>query len=86
VFIGVKTSDWSKNTSKIPGIIRPFLSWSKIPVGDGIFAILLIGLMFVAPFGIVGFCKLMSARLVRVVPRPAGTDTLRLTTSVPAEA
>jgi branched-chain amino acid transport system permease protein len=82
VFIGVKTSDWSKNTSKIPGIIRPFLSWSKIPVGDGIFAVLLIGLMFVAPFGIVGLCKRLAARVVRVVPKPAGAGELHLEPSV----
>jgi branched-chain amino acid transport system permease protein len=86
VYVGVQTSEWSKNTSKIPGVIRPFLSWSKIPVGDGIFAVLLIGLMFVAPFGIVGLCKLLTARVLRVVPRPAGTGTLQVTTSVPAEA
>jgi branched-chain amino acid transport system permease protein len=82
VFIGAKTSDWSKNTSQIPGIIRPFLSWSKIPVGDGIFAVLLIALMFVAPFGIVGLCKRLAARVVRVVPKPAGSGAGQLTAPV----
>lgn len=86
VAISVRTSQWSKNTSKIPGIIRPFFSWSKVPVGDGIFAVLLILLMFVAPFGIVGWCKVTSAKLVRVVPRPAGTGTLSPKAPVSAEA
>ena len=85
VFIGTRTSEWSKDTAKIPGLIRPFLSWSKIAVGDGIFAVLLIALMFVAPFGIVGLCKLTAGKLVRVAPRPAGTDTLGSAASVPAE-
>jgi ABC-type branched-subunit amino acid transport system permease subunit len=86
VFIGVRTSEWSKSSSAMPAIIRPFLSWSKVPVGDGIFAILLITLMFVAPFGIVGLWRRVSAKVVRVVPRPAGTGTIEPITSVAAEA
>ena len=63
VFIGVHASDWSASDSNIPWVLRPFLSWSKVPVGDGIFAVLLMALMFVAPFGIVGLSRRVAASL-----------------------
>jgi hypothetical protein len=44
-------------------VIRPLLSWSKVPVGDGIFAVLLVALMFVAPYGIVGLGRRVAGSL-----------------------
>jgi hypothetical protein len=38
-----------------------------------ILAILLLVLMFVAPFGIVGLLKRLAAKVVQIVPKPAGT-------------
>jgi hypothetical protein len=38
-----------------------------------ILAIALLVLMFVAPFGIVGLLKRLAAKLVVIVPKPAGT-------------
>ncbi|MDO9174189.1 MAG: hypothetical protein Q7V62_05245, partial [Actinomycetota bacterium] len=45
----------------------------KIPPSDGIFAVLRIVLRFVAPRGLVGVWRQYSPRIVRVLPRPAGT-------------
>ncbi|MFN8023852.1 MAG: branched-chain amino acid ABC transporter permease [Acidimicrobiales bacterium] len=71
VFVTDRTSGWADD-DKIPGLLRPFFSWSKIPPGTGIFAVILIVLMFVAPRGIVGLWKQYSPLVVRIVPRPAG--------------
>jgi branched-chain amino acid transport system permease protein len=85
VFITELTGDWS-DPQQIPAIIRPLFSWSNTPPGSGIFAIVLIILMFVAPFGIVGMWRRLIARFVTVTPRPAGTGTLKSVVSAPAEA
>jgi branched-chain amino acid transport system permease protein len=74
VFISDKTGTWA-NDDAIPALLRPFFAWSKTPPGGGIFAALLIALMFVAPRGIVGVWKQYSPRLVRVVPRPVGSTS-----------
>jgi len=42
--------------------------------------------MFVAPFGIVGLWRRLSAKVVRVVPKPAGTGTIEPIASAVAEA
>lgn len=69
------TSDWT-DPDAIPGLFRPVFSWAKTSPGGGIFATALILLMFVAPLGIVGLWHRVSVRLVKVVPKPAGTATL----------
>ena len=74
------TGDWS-NEDNIPGLLRPLFSWSSTPPGTGIFAISLIVLMFVAPFGLLGLLKKWTARLVSVRPKPAGTTTIEFTSS-----
>jgi len=71
VFVTEKTGEWA-NDDAIPALIRPLFAWAKVAPGDGIFAILLILLMFVAPRGIVGVWNQYSSRIVRVLPRPAG--------------
>ena len=71
VFVTDKTGAWSDDAS-IPALMRPFFGWAKVPPSDGIFAILLIVLMFVAPRGLVGVWRQYSPRIVRVLPRPAG--------------
>ncbi len=71
-FISDRTSGWADDDS-IPGVLRPFFAWSKIPPATGIFAVLLIALMFVAPRGLVGVWKQYSPRIVRVIPRPVGS-------------
>ncbi|HUC32120.1 MAG TPA: branched-chain amino acid ABC transporter permease [Ilumatobacteraceae bacterium] len=66
-----KTGGWAEE-SAIPAPLRPLFGWADIPPADGIFALLLILLMFVAPRGLVGAWKQYSPRIVRVIPRPAG--------------
>lgn len=66
-----KTGQWADDDA-IPAVLRPLFGWAKVPPGDGIFAALLILLMFIAPRGIVGAWKQYSLRIVRVIPRPAG--------------
>jgi branched-chain amino acid transport system permease protein len=85
VFITEKTGDWS-DTAQIPGVLRPFFDWSNTPPGTGIFAVTLIVLMFVAPFGIVGMWKRSITKLVAVVPRPAGTGKVQELAPAAAEA
>ncbi len=72
VFVTDRTGDWA-NDDQIPSVLRPLFGWSKVPPGTGIFAVILIALMFVAPRGIAGVWKQYSPRIVRIVPRPAGT-------------
>jgi branched-chain amino acid transport system permease protein len=71
-FINSRTGNWADDEN-IPALLRPFFSWAKTPPGTGIFAVVLIALMFVAPLGLVGAWKQHSMRLVAVVPKPAGT-------------
>jgi branched-chain amino acid transport system permease protein len=85
VYVTELTGDWS-NPEAIPGLLRPLFDWSNTPPGTGIFAIVLIVLMFVAPFGLVGLWKKLQAKVVVVSPRPAGTGTMQPLTSAPAEA
>jgi hypothetical protein len=75
VFVTDRTGSWADDDS-VPALLRPFFGWSKIPPGAGIFSVLLIALMFVAPLGLVGLWKRHSPRLVRVLPRPAGSGTV----------
>lgn len=82
VVVTDKTGDWDKD-EKIPGLFRPLLSWAKVAPADGVFALLLIALMFIAPRGIVGMWKQYSPLIVRVLPRPAGTHTVAAAT-IPA--
>ena len=65
------TGGWADD-SAIPAPLRPLFGWAKVPPADGIFALLLILLMFVAPRGITGAWKQYSPKIVRVIPRPAG--------------
>lgn len=72
-FLQTRTGTWSADPDKIPGVLRPLLDWSKVPVATGVFAVALIVLMFVAPYGLVGSWKRFVSRFIRVMPAPAGT-------------
>ncbi|MFZ4718254.1 MAG: branched-chain amino acid ABC transporter permease [Ilumatobacteraceae bacterium] len=85
VWVTDLTGDWS-DPNAIPGLFRPLFSWSSTPPGTGIFAVILIVLMFVAPFGIVGMWRRLQARFVVIAPRPAGTGNVLGPVSAPAEA
>ena len=81
----VATGEWTE-PDKIPAVFRPFLGWADMPPSMGIFAVALIGLMFMAPFGIVGLWRQTIARFVTVVPRPAGTSNVKDLDSATAES
>lgn len=74
-FVVDKTGTWI-DPEEIPSLLRPLFSWSETAPAGGIFALALIVLMFVAPLGVVGLWKQLVARVVSVVPRPAGSSTL----------
>lgn len=82
--IAEKTGEWNE-ADQIPGFLQPVLGWSEMPPSTGIFAVVLIALMFFAPYGIVGLWRKQIARVVTVVPRPAGTANLPAEGSAPAE-
>jgi branched-chain amino acid transport system permease protein len=84
VWITELTGTWSTDAN-IPGLLRPVFGWAKTPPGTGIFAVALIVLMFVAPFGLLGLLKKWAARVVQVRPKPAGTATIVSTSPVLAE-
>ena len=83
-FVNEKTGEWTE-PSKIPGVFRPIFSWAERPPGDGLFALALVVLMFVAPLGIAGFWKRHSPKLVTVVPSSVGPATMPGTPSASAE-
>jgi branched-chain amino acid transport system permease protein len=66
------TSSWAEDEN-VPGLIRPLIGFSKVSPASGFLAVALIALMFVAPYGLVGLWKRQIPRLVRVIPKPAGT-------------
>jgi len=84
VFVTEKTGEWS-DPAAIPGALRPLFDWAHVPPGTGLFAILLVLLIFVAPFGLVGVIRRWVARVVTVVPVPAGRGSLPSTASAPAD-
>ena len=75
VLVTDRTGGWADDET-IPALLRPFFGWSKIPPGTGIFAVVLIALMFVAPRGLAGVWKQYSPKVVRIVPRPVGMGAI----------
>jgi branched-chain amino acid transport system permease protein len=59
------------NKDYLPNFVHDFLE-GRANLATVVFAAMLILLMYVAPFGIVGFVKRVSRRILFVVPRPPG--------------
>jgi len=74
-FISSTTSDWADDKN-VPGLLRPLIGWTKMSPSTGVFAVALIVLMFVAPFGLVGLIKRLIAKLVVITPAPIGAAPL----------
>ena len=72
VWISSLMSDWATD-DKIPALLRPLFGWAKLTPATGVFATVLIVLMFVAPYGLVGLWKRNIVRVVGIVPAPAGS-------------
>jgi branched-chain amino acid transport system permease protein len=74
-FVYYRVNDFTldlPNKDFLPGFVHDFLE-GRANLATVVFATLLILLMYVAPFGIVGFTKRVGRRLVLVVPRPPVT-------------
>lgn len=57
------------------GVIGWLFGWMSSSPASLILAIVLLGMMFVAPFGIVGLFKRIAARFVVIIPKAAGTGS-----------
>ncbi len=63
------------------GIINTiFVDWLNFETSPATFilAVIIIVVIFVAPFGIVGLLRRIASRFVVIVPRPAGTQAERV--------
>ena len=70
VLVENRTREWGADSSGLVGVL---FGWLNSSPATFILAIVLLVLMFVAPFGIVGLLKRLAARVVVIVPMPAGT-------------
>jgi branched-chain amino acid transport system permease protein len=70
VYVESRTREWGTDSE---GLVGALFGWLKSSPATFILAVLLLVLMFVAPFGIIGLLKRLAAKVAVVVPRPAGT-------------
>ena len=70
VLVESRTREWGADSS---GVVGALFGWLNSSPATLILAVVLIVLMFVAPFGIVGLLKRLTAKVIVIVPRPAGT-------------
>jgi len=76
VFIETTTRDLGDDPDGPVGwVYDKLFGWMSSSPASLILAVVLLVLMFVAPFGIVGLLKRLAAKLVVIVPNPAGTGT-----------
>jgi branched-chain amino acid transport system permease protein len=76
VFVEVRTRAWGADSEGFVGVA---FGWLNSSPATFLLAVILLVLMFVAPFGIVGLLKRLAAKAIVLVPSPAGTRS-----SVPA--
>jgi branched-chain amino acid transport system permease protein len=72
VFVENRTREWGADNE---GIVGALFGWLNSSPATLILSVVLLVLMFVAPFGLVGLLKRLAARAVVVVPSPAGTGS-----------
>ncbi len=70
VLVESRTRKWGADSS---GVVGALFGWLNSSPATLILAVVLIVLMFVAPFGIVGLLKRLAAKVIVIVPNPAGT-------------
>jgi branched-chain amino acid transport system permease protein len=70
VYVESRTREWGTDSE---GLVGALFGWLKSSPATFILAVLLLVLMFVAPFGIIGLLKRLAVKVAVVVPRPAGT-------------
>ena len=76
VFVETDTREWGAVGD---GLVGWLFGWLRGSPATFILAVLLLVLMFVAPFGIIGLLKRLAVKVAVIVPSPAGTRS-----SVPA--
>lgn len=74
VYVGLDTRArrWGEQEG---GVVEAVFGWMAGSPANLILAIVLLAMMFVAPFGIVGLLKRLAAKVLVVVPAPAGTGS-----------
>jgi branched-chain amino acid transport system permease protein len=70
VYVESRTREWGTDSD---GLVGALFGWLKSSPATFILAVLLLVLMFVAPFGVIGLLKRLAVKVAVVVPRPAGT-------------
>jgi len=70
VLVESRTRKWGADSS---GVVGALFGWLNSSPATLILAVVFIVLMFVAPFGIVGLLKRLAAKVIVIVPNPAGT-------------
>jgi branched-chain amino acid transport system permease protein len=70
VFIETRTREWGADSEGVVGLL---FGWLNSSPASFILAVILLVLMFVAPFGVIGLLKRLAAKVVVIVPSPAGT-------------
>jgi branched-chain amino acid transport system permease protein len=70
VIVESRTREWGSDREGLVGLL---FGWLKGSPATLILAVLLLVLMFVAPFGILGLLKRLAAKVAVIVPAPAGT-------------
>ena len=70
VYVESRTREWGTDSD---GLVGALFGWLKSSPATFILAVLLLVLMFVAPFGIIGLLKRLAVKVAVVVPSPAGT-------------
>lgn len=71
VVLEIRTREWGGGDSE--GLVGVLFGWLKGSPATLILAVVLLVLMFVAPYGIIGLLKRLAAKFVVIVPSPAGT-------------
>jgi branched-chain amino acid transport system permease protein len=72
IFLDKKTTEWGESDS---GVMSALFGWMTGSPAPFVLAVVLIVMMFVAPFGIVGLLRRFASRFVVIVPAPAGAST-----------
>lgn len=74
VYVGLDTRArrWGEQEG---GVVDAVFGWMAGSPANLILAVVLLAMMFIAPFGIVGLLKRLAAKVLVVVPAPAGTGS-----------
>ena len=75
-FIFVYVRDWASGVGEGNGVLGLFEGTRIGGLGGIVFGVLLIVIVFVAPFGAVGLLRKARAKVVRVLPRPPALPTV----------